>query len=130
MAEKYLREIEEILEKTDGDIVVKNGPRQATTPPKRRPFADAGSPFARLRASIAPGRIMLGGLGLLLAALLLLRVGPNLVGLAFWGGLVLFLIGYALFFIKTPTNSEKRWRGRVVEERVTIAAKLRRLFKR
>ena len=128
MAEKYLREIEEILQKADGDVAVKHAPAQREA--AKTPRANGrGGPLSRLRPNVEPGKIMLGGVALLLTALMLMRTAPSLVGLAFWSGLVLFLVGYAIFFIK-PTNYEKRWRGRVVSERASITAKFKGLFRR
>ena len=118
MPQKYQREIEEILQQTD-DLGLSD-------PPKRRSkqgFARlaweyfkqsiAGSAF-----SVTPGRIMLGAVLILLAALVLNLATPGfgIVGILAWLGFILFIVGYAMFFIK-PKPVQKRWRGDVIEYR-------------
>ena len=51
-----------------------------------------------------------------------------------WPLLVLFVIAYALFFVRpgaslTSSSYEKRWRGRPMEERQTMLDRLRRWLK-
>ena len=33
-----------------------------------------------------------------------------------WAGIILFILAYALFFVKPSNNTEKRWRGRPVDD--------------
>ncbi len=127
MAEKYLREIEENLEKTDGDVVVKAGPRPRSQQ-RRRGLATGGT-LGRLRVAIAPGKLMFASVAVLLSALLLGQISAGLMGFALWGALILFLVGYALFFI-TPRGTPKRWRGSVIEEPTSPMSRLRRMFRR
>ena len=118
MPQKYQREIEEILQQA-GDLGLSD-------PPKRRQklgfprlaweyFKQSigGSAF-----SITPGRIMLGAVLILLAALVLNLATPGfgIVGILAWLGFILFIVGYAMFFIK-PKPVQKRWRGDVIEYR-------------
>ena len=117
MPQKYQREIEEILQQA-GDLGLSD-------PPKRRSkqgFARlaweyfkqsiAGSAF-----SITPGRIMLGAVLILLAALVLAATSSSgIAGTVGWIGFILFIVGYAMFFIK-PKPVQKRWRGDVIEYR-------------
>ncbi len=42
--------------------------------------------------------------------------GLGLIGILGWGGFVLFITGYVMFFIR-PKSVEKRWRGEVIEIR-------------
>ena len=37
------------------------------------------------------------------------------LGIMAWGGLVLFIVGYAMFFIR-PRKFEKRWRGQPIDD--------------
>ena len=116
MPQKYQREIEEILQQA-GDLGL-------SEPPKRRQeqgivrlvweyFKQSigGSAF-----SVTPGRIMLGAVLILLAALVLNLATPGfgIVGILAWLGFILFIVGYAMFFIK-PKPVQKRWRGDVIE---------------
>mgnify|MGYP004222000499 CR=1 FL=1 len=65
--------------------------------------------------SITPGRVMLVAVALLLSALVMVAVVPGLAGPLAWGGLILFIVGYAMFFIR-PRQVEKRWRGQPIDD--------------
>ena len=102
MPEKYQDEIEEILKRA-GEVA-RSSPGPATS--RRWP-------------SISPGKLMLAGLIVFL------------VGIKFWPliwvGLGMLVVAYLLFFVSPRSIShEKRWRGRVVEERRTAWQKLKR----
>ena len=112
MPEKYQREIEEILGNVE-DL------RAHRAKMERRGFLrTSGAALGRFLGGrgwhLSPGRIMLGSLSLLLVALLLKSSTPGLVAPMVWTGIVLFILGYALFFINPPSY-EKRWRGHVIE---------------
>ncbi len=112
MPEKYQREIEEILSNVQ-DLRSHRANRE------RRGFLQAcGVVLGRLVGGrnwrLSPGRIMLGSLAILLVALMLKSSMPGLVAPIVWTGIVLFILGYALFFINPPSY-EKRWRGNVIE---------------
>ena len=74
---------------------------------------------------------MLGAVLILLAALVLNLATPGfgIVGILAWLGFILFIVGYALFFIK-PRPVQKRWRGDVIEYQgsESLWDKLRRRF--
>lgn len=113
MSQKYQREIEEIL----GNVEELRSHRAGQ---KRQGLIHAsGAAFVRLMGGrgwhLSPGRIMLGSLALLLVALLMKGSMPGLVAPMVWTGIVLFILGYALFFINPPSY-EKRWRGHVIEK--------------
>ena len=57
---------------------------------------------------------MLAAVRLLLAALLIGSAVPGFGAPLAWAGLILFVVGYAMFFIK-PKKIEKRWRGQTIE---------------
>ena len=59
----------------------------------------------------------------LMVAALIVRVAP----LA-WGGLLLFIIGYGMFFVRPP-KVENRWRGQVVDREDSWWDRLRRKLK-
>lgn len=118
MPQKYQREIEEILQQA-GDMGLAD-------PPKRRQKLGFGrlaweyfkQSIGGSAFSITPGRIMLGAVLILLAALVLNLATPGfgIVGILAWVGFILFIVGYAMFFIR-PKPVQKRWRGDVIEYR-------------
>ena len=118
MPEKYQDEIEEILRRSGESAPVKS-PREPQQPPEDEPedyssVRDLKQSNGRLAGrwpSFSPGKVMLGGLIILLIAAIL---G---FGLLMWLG-VAILVGAYLFFFAKPgsTPIEKRWRGRLVEE--------------
>jgi len=128
MSERYKREIEEIL-KQAGEI---------GSPPKDRKPRKSGvwqliwlyvkRSLGGKAWSFSPGRVMLIAISLLLAALMVRPFGGGLVAPLAWAGLLLFIIGYAMFFVKPP-KIEKRWRGQVIEEsRESLWNRIRRKF--
>ncbi len=113
MSERYQREIEEILEEA-GDLEPAR-PRLGTRPSLWRVVrAYIGQSLRGNRWSMSPGRVMLIAVSLLLAALVLRGALPGIVGPLAWAGLLLFIVGYGLFFVKPP-KIEKRWRGQTLE---------------
>jgi hypothetical protein len=133
MSDKYMKEIEEILKQADAVL-----PGDRTRPPREKPKA-TGGPFDSLgRVSggmrISATKLMLASFGLLLLALILGAAGVGNVVHVVVAGLVLFVIAYALFFVRpgaslTSSSYEKRWRGRPMEERQTMMDWVRRWLK-
>ncbi|MBM3934625.1 MAG: hypothetical protein FJ319_10045 [SAR202 cluster bacterium] len=113
MSQKYQREIEEILQQVDTGSSPKSRIRQPGL------FSRLSASIKRAMGgnvfSISPGRIMFAAVCLLLSALVVSAFIPGYVGPIAWAGLVLFIVGYAMFFIK-PRTSEKRWRGQPIED--------------
>lgn len=128
MPDKFIKEIEEILEQAE-----RSGPQDTSKSPskegrrQRYPFNPLRG-ISRLREliRISPGRVMLAGISLLLVAVLLNTVVPGSVHLLVWAGIVLFFIAYGLFFLRPSFQYERRWRGRLVEDRVSLWGKLKR----
>ncbi len=116
MSDKYQREIEEILREA-GD----REPADAPAGEKPRFWVLARSYIAQSlggkRWSLSPGRVMLVAVSLLIAALVLRSAVPGvgIVGPLAWAGLLLFIVGYGLFFVKPP-KIEKKWRGQSLED--------------
>ncbi len=115
MSERYQREIEEILQEA-GDLEP-SGVSVGTKPgfwALARSYL--GQSLGGKRWSLSPGRVMLVAVSLLLAALVLRSAlpGVGVVGPLAWAGLLLFIVGYGLFFIKPP-KIEKRWRGQPLD---------------
>ena len=113
MSERYQREIEEILEEA-GDLEPARPRLGARAGFWRLIRAYIGQSLRGSRWSLSPGRVMLIAVSLLLAALVLRGALPGIVGPLAWAGLLLFIVGYGLFFVKPP-KIEKWWRGQALE---------------
>ena len=119
MPERYKREIEEILRQAGEVSSGGRGQRPRGGIPRVlwRQLIDS---LGGKGWSITPGRVMLAAVCLLLSAAIVRAFAPGFVGLLFWAGLILFIVGYAMFFMRPksmPKSIEKRWRGRPVEDR-------------
>lgn len=123
MSQRYQREIEEILQQA-GDLSTSHGQGgspPATKVPRSRPESPGfiAQVWQHIKSSVRggpAGKVMLGAILVLLAALVMNAMAPGLglVGPLAWGGLILFIVGYAMFFIK-PKKVEQRWRGQPLE---------------
>ena len=113
MPKRYEEEIEEILKQV-GEV--DPGPVR-----RRRGFLGLlGAYVFRLLGggtwAITPGRVMLtAGVVLLLGLLMPMLVQASIWAWLAWGGLILFIVGYAMFFIR-PRKVEKRWRGQPIDD--------------
>lgn len=127
--EQYESEIEEILRQAD---------LEAPTPirPRKSSFSSLLMQYARQSLegkawSITPGRIVLVAVSLLLVAAITRMVMPSVFGPLAWAGLLLFIIGYGMFFVKPPKGPEQRWRGQPLDDvgsgpKATIIDRIRR----
>ena len=113
MPERYKMEIEEILEA--GELI------DSKKSNARRPsffkllcLQLIQSSLGYKRLSLSPGRVMLLGLLLLLAALISRTFIPEFGGILAWAGLILLIVGYGMFFMR-PKRIEKRWRGQPID---------------
>jgi uncharacterized membrane protein YGL010W len=90
------------------------------------------SPISRVTGGgfkVSAGKLMLASFALLLLALTLSAAGIGNVALLLVAGLVLFVIAYVLFFVGSGGSAaayEKRWRGRLIEERTTMMDRVKR----
>ncbi len=128
MSDKYMKEIEEILRQAE-DSLPKDRVRSPSGAPKT-----VGGPLGRVsgKIRITPGKLMLGSFALLLLALIMSLAGVGSVVHLVVAGLVLFVIAYALFFVRPGgsfSSYEKRWRGRPIEDRLTVVDRLKRWLK-
>ena len=114
MSQRYKREIEEIL-KQAGELSPSQTRRKPRQNFRRLIWLYVSQSLGGKNWSISPGRVMLAAVSLLLAALILRAVIPGAVVPLAWVGLLLFIVGYGMFFIKPP-KIEKRWRGQPLEE--------------
>ena len=128
MSEKYQREIEDILGQIEGPTQPKAKPRR---PGLFRVLLNALGRFLGGKGwNLSPGRIMLGSLSILLVALLFNASMPGILGPALaWVAVILFILGYALFFINPSSSYEKRWRGEAIETPPTVWERFLRRIK-
>ena len=108
MADQYKKEIEEILTQA-GEF----GASPNISPRRPALFKFIWYQLARSFSGgplfLPPGRVLLAAITLLLLALV------TGMGLLAWVGLILFIVGYAMFFVR-PRKIEKRWRGKPVDD--------------
>jgi hypothetical protein len=113
MAQRYQREIEEILDQSRSDAPAG---KSAAGKRQRRSADKVSRPSSwRLPVSVSPGRLLLIGVVTLLAGLLL----PFPYGLSkfiAWLGVGLFVSSYVLFFARPDRTVERRWRGQSMED--------------
>ncbi len=128
MSDKYKREIEEIL-KQAGDIVSPEKRRQPKIGLWRLIWRNIIRSLGGKLWSFSPGRIMLIAVVLFLLSMVFRATGLGIVGPLAWAGLLLFIIGYAMFFVR-PRKVEKLWRGQPIDDTgETWWNRIRRKFK-
>ena len=113
MSDKYKREIEEIL-KQAGEIAVPEKKRQPKTSLWRLIWRNITRSLGGKMWSLSPSRVMLIAVVLFLLSMVFRATGLGIVGPLAWAGLLLFIIGYAMFFIR-PKKVEKLWRGQPID---------------
>lgn len=115
MPEQYKKEIEEILRQAGEEPTapVELQPRPGLWRLTRQYFRQS---MGSKGWSISPGRVMLTAVSLLLVALLLRAFIPGVVGPLALVGLLLFMVGYGMFFVNPRKSPEKKWRGQLVED--------------
>ena len=113
MSQRYQKEIEEILKQSGGlkRAGRGGGPGTALWQLVWRWI----SGLLRGRSWSEPGRLILIAMSLLLSALVIRAIAPGIAGPVAWAGLLLFVLGYAMFFVR-PRRMEKRWRGQPIDE--------------
>ena len=113
MSNRYQREIEEILDQVkDNAPADEVGAKRRQVKQERRPRSSNGRP----RLSFSTGRLMLMGIGLLVASLLLVGIFPPLAAPAAWLGIILFIGAYVVYFTKPRARTEKMWRGESIQD--------------
>lgn len=134
MSNRYQREIEEILKKS-GEL--------SETIPEPKPklgfwrlvWLNVKKSLGGKPLSVSPGRVMLTAVSLLLVALFIRSIGGGIAGAIALVGLLLFIIGYGMFFVqprsKRPDGEIKKWRGQPIEyesDESSLWDRLRRRF--
>ena len=117
MAKRYEKEIDDILKQAGEIGSGKRGRGRGLLMLVSVYLAQSiGGPVRSLR----PGRLMLIAVALLLLALIIntATAGAGAVAPIALAGLILFIVAYAMFFIRPPkrTGSEKRWRGQPIDD--------------
>lgn len=140
MADKFEREIEEILAKLDGDAPpAERTPISIKSAKRKNPSkGSARSPRARTAPAITPTTLLFAGAGVMIAGLLLSAVWEPLIWASF-AGIVLFLAAFLWSFRRSPrvagapTPQGHYWRDRYIEYQPaepTIFDKMKRRFRR
>ena len=130
MSDKYQKEIEDILRRAEEVM-----PPERSSPSSTDLGRPGGrtNPLTRLSGGrglkISAGKLMLASVTLLLLALILGAAGVGNIVILVAAGLVLFVIAYALFFVRPGATYEKRWRGRLIEETPNLWDRVKRWLK-
>ena len=119
MSDKYKQEIEEILKQVE-EVLTKDSRRSNSSS-----SGSGGGPLGSMGRSVRGfklnlGKLMLASFALLLIALTVGTLGVGNLTIFLIAGLVLFVIAYFLLFVGSSGISsgyEKRWRGRLIEEK-------------
>ena len=116
MPDRYRREIEEILRQA-GEVEQSERPKTSGRSIPRLVWLYVKQSLGGKGWSLSPGRIMLVAVSLFLAAAILPAMVPvsGLGMLLGFAGLLLFIVGYAMFFVKPP-KIERRWRGQPIDD--------------
>tara|TARA_B100001123_G_scaffold52572_1_gene55056 strand:+ start:20803 stop:21270 length:468 start_codon:yes stop_codon:yes gene_type:complete len=109
MAEKYQREIEEILNQIGDEEFYdtktsRNEFQQKATSRLSRILPSGSRPVWLLFAS------------LFVSCMVISATIPGIIGPILWLGLIIFLVGYTRVFLTSNNKEEKRWRGRVIDD--------------
>ncbi len=121
MSQRYQREIEEILDQVNAEAPAEKGGRPVRSPadqasPPRRSRGGRRGLLSLIPIGISPGRLLLTGIVLLLAAMVLRSAIPGIAGPLTWTGVGLFIAAYVIFFTRPRRSIERRWRGRSIED--------------
>ena len=115
MAQRYQREIEEILGQTgeEGEGAGSGGSKPPRSPRRvrRAPRRGLGR-FVRL----TPGRLLLAGIVLLILAVVLNALDAPGVRPFFWASVGLFVFAYVAYFTRPRRTVERRWRGEPMDD--------------
>ena len=120
MGDKFIREIEDILERfeslsgSDASLDLRDNQRGSGKSNRLKRLLRLSGVTA-----ISPKAVMLGGIIVLLGAFVLNALIPGTVPLLAWAGLALFVVAYGLLFMGADFWDEKRWRGRLIDEEGT-----------
>ena len=109
MAEKYQREIEEIINQIGDEAF------SAPPPPKY----EEQSKLRAIMFSIIPNGWKVSWLvvaSLFISCMVVSATVPGMIGPVLWLGLIVFLVVYTRAFSNSRHKQEKRWRGRIIDD--------------
>ena len=141
MPDQYQREIEDILKKAEAQVPLPK-PQSSRQSLRSLVWRYARQSMSSSDWPISPGKLMLTAVALLLVAAVLRAMLPMVFGPLAWAALVVFIIAYAMFFIKPSKrasgdarSTRKMWRGNYIDDEPESAAdslkdKVRRIFRR
>ena len=115
MAQRYQREIEEILGQTgeDGEGAGPDGSKPPRTQSRvSRPRGPGLGRFLRPTS----GRLLLAGIVLLVLSVLLKALDAPGVTPFLWASVVLFVFAYVVYFTRPRRTVERRWRGQPMDD--------------
>ncbi|SVD82952.1 uncharacterized protein METZ01_LOCUS435806 [marine metagenome] len=114
MSDKYVREIEEILEgvESNSDPKAKLSKRRSAPMESQGLIPNGFSVRIREFIKITPKRLILLGIVVLVVAMILNLVISQWISSLVWFGLVLFVVAYGLLFIKRDGIGKTRPTGR------------------
>ena len=119
MADKYIRQIEEILKESEHSRGKSVADGVEETPKASGLLSRLGR--LRIILRVSPNKVVLAGIILIVVSFVLynafnyLFVNNIKFLLPIWAGLILFVIVYGLLFVK-PGSEEKQWRGRMLDD--------------
>ncbi len=120
MPDKFMREIDEILERVERGGAIEGSKDEDGPGTKRRKLRRLlpGPIWANRLTSVSPSKVILAGIVLLLLAVVILAFADLKMFPLLFAGLALVVIAYLLFIAKPGgAQYQKRWRGHLVEDR-------------
>lgn len=115
MAQRYQREIEEILGQSGEDEPdAGSGGNQRPRAPRRARRSWRRALGTLIRPT--PGRLLLAGIVLLILAVVLNALDAPGVRPFFWASVVLFVFAYVAYFTRPRRTVERRWRGQPMDD--------------
>ena len=119
MADKYIREIEKILEEAERSPGKRVADGLEEVPNETGLLSRIG--WFRGIFRISPNKVVLAGIALIVVSFVVYNAFNYLFVenvkflLPIWAGLILFVIIYGLLFVK-PGSQDKRWRGKMLDD--------------
>ena len=119
MADKYIREIEKILEEAERSPGKRVADGLEKVPNETGLLSRIGWFCGIFRVS--PNKVVLAGIALIVVSFVVYNAFNYLFVenvkflLPIWAGLILFVIVYGLLFVK-PGSQDKRWRGKMLDD--------------
>ena len=114
MAQRYQREIEEILGQTGEEEGA--GPDGSPKPRASRRASRSRGPGLGRFIRPTSGRLLLAGIVLLVLSVLLKALDAPGVTPFLWASVVLFVFAYVVYFTRPRRTVERRWRGQPMDD--------------